>query len=62
MKGFEGVEFTHTIHGTVSGIFTYMKFISSKSTIHVGKYAIPMDGMDKLFPPKNDSSIENDPF
>ena len=32
---------THSIHGT--GIFTYI--YHKNSTIHVGKYTIPMDGM-----------------
>ena len=35
---------THRIHGT--GIFTYIyHFTIKKSTIHVGKYTSPMDGM-----------------
>ena len=39
------------IHGT-NGIFTYMKtiFYLKKTTIHVGKYTSPMDGMGKKVP------------
>ena len=40
---------THRIHGT--GMFTYI--LPSKSTIHVGKYTSPMDGMGNTFGPQN---------
>ena len=39
---------THRIHGT--GMFTYI--LPTKSTIHVDKYASPMDGMGDTFGPQ----------